>query len=97
MTTTTKTAASVYQQLRDHLTDLKLVDAADALPKVLDQAQAEGWTLTTALERLLAIEVTATDARRLAGRFRFANLPTGATLDDFDLDSASSWSDASIG
>lgn len=71
----TTTAASVYQQLRSHLTDLKLADAADALPKVLDQAQAEGWTLTTALEQLLRIEVTATDARRLAGRFRFANLP----------------------
>ena len=89
MTTTTKAAASTYQQLRTHLVDLKLADAADALPKVLDQAQAEGWTLTTALERLLAIEVTATDARRLAGRFRFANLPTGATLDDFDHDHAS--------
>jgi len=89
MTTTTKTAASTYQQLRNHLTDLKLADAADALPKVLDQAQAEGWTLTHALERLLQIEVTATDARRLSGRFRFANLPTGTTLDDFDLDAAS--------
>ncbi|MGN6405497.1 IS21-like element helper ATPase IstB [Sinomonas sp.] len=89
MTTTTQTAASTYQQLRHHLADLKLTDAADALPAVLDQAQAEGWTLTTALERLLQIEVTATDARRLAGRFRFANLPTGATLDDFDQDSAS--------
>ena len=87
-TTATTTAASVYQQLRGHLTDLKLADAADALPKVLDQAQAEGWTLTHALERLLQIEVTATDARRLAGRFRFANLPTGATLDDFDHDAA---------
>ena len=88
-TSTTTTAASVYQQLRTHLTDLKLTDAADALPKVLDQAQAEGWTLTHALEHLLRIEVTATDARRLTGRFRFANLPTGATLDDFDIDSAS--------
>ena len=83
------TPASVYQQLKGHLTELKLDDAADALPRVLDQAQAEGWTLTHALEQLLAIEVTATDARRLAGRFRFANLPTGATLADFDLDSAS--------
>jgi len=89
MTTPAKTAASVYQQLRGHLTDLKLADAAEALPAVLDQATAEGWTLTHTLERLLAIEVTATDARRLTGRFRFANLPTGATLDDFDLDSAS--------
>jgi hypothetical protein len=46
-TSTTTTAASVYQQLRGHLTDLKLTDAADALPKVLDQAQAEGWTSPT--------------------------------------------------
>ena len=83
------TPASVYQQLRGHLTELKLADAAEALPSVLDQAQAEGWSLTHALERLLAIEVTATDARRLSGRFRFANLPTGATLADFDLDAAS--------
>ena len=87
--TTTKTAASTYQQLRNHLVDLKLADAADALPAVLDQAAAEGWSLTQALEQLLRIEVTATDARRLAGRFRFANLPTGATRDDFDLDAAS--------
>ena len=86
---TTATPASVHQQLRGHLTELKLADAAEALPRVLDQAQAEGWSLTHALERLLAIEVTATDARRLSGRFRFANLPTGATLDDFDLDAAS--------
>ena len=88
-TVTAATPASVYQQLRGHLTELKLADAADALPRVLDQAQAEGWTLTHALERLLSIEVTATDARRLSGRFRFANLPTGATLTDFDLDAAS--------
>jgi DNA replication protein DnaC len=86
---TAATPASVYQQLRGHLTELKLADAADALPRVLDQAGAEGWSLTHALERLLSIEVTATDARRLSGRFRFANLPTGATLDDFDLDAAS--------
>jgi len=91
-TTTTITAAtpaSIYQQLKGHLTELKLADAAEALPRILDQAQAEGWSLTQALEHLLAVEVTATDARRLSGRFRFANLPTGATLDDFDLDAAS--------
>ena len=39
---TTPTPATVYQQLRNHLTDLKLADAADALPRVLDQAQAQG-------------------------------------------------------
>ncbi|MHC5796140.1 IS21-like element helper ATPase IstB [Lacisediminihabitans sp. FW035] len=88
-TMTTATSASIYQQLKGHLAELKLADAAEALPRVLDQAQAEGWSLTQTLEHLLAVEVTATDARRLAGRFRFANLPTGATLDDFDLDAAS--------
>ena len=88
-TMTAATSASIYQQLKDHLAELKLADAAEALPRVLDQAQAEGWSVTQTLEHLLAVEVTATDARRLSGRFRFANLPTGATLDDFDLDAAS--------
>jgi DNA replication protein DnaC len=88
-TMTAATPASIYQQLKGHLAELKLADAAEALPRILDQAQAEGWSLTQTLEHLLAVEVTATDARRLAGRFRFANLPTGATLDDFDLDAAS--------
>ena len=41
-----------------------------------------------ALERLLAIEVDADQARRLAGRLRFASLPTPATLEDFDIDAA---------
>lgn len=86
--TTSSSTASVFQQLRHHLTDLKLTAAEAALPGVLDQAQAEGWSLTQALERLLALEVTATDARRLAGRLRFASLPTDARLADFDLDAA---------
>jgi DNA replication protein DnaC len=34
----------------------------------------------------LAIEVNVTEARRLAGRLRFACLPTPATLDDYDYD-----------
>lgn len=92
MTTTNATRpatageASLYQQLRGHLANLKLTASAEALPAVLDQAQAEGLTVTATLERLLAIEVNATEARRLAGRLRFASLPTPATLDDFDYD-----------
>ena len=81
-------AASRYQQLRSHLAELKLHTAAEALPAVLDQASAEGLSLTVALERLLAVEVDATAARRLAGRLRFACLPTPATLADFDVDAA---------
>ena len=80
--------ASLYQQLRAHLAVLKLHDAAEHLPTVLDAAHTEGLTLTAALERLLAIEVDANQARRLAGRIRFASLPTPATLTDFDYDAA---------
>jgi hypothetical protein len=45
MTTTTNSSsvsfASVYQQLRAHLTTLRLHDAAEALPAALDNAAAE--------------------------------------------------------
>ena len=87
-TATAAEAASRYQQLRSHLAELKLTAAAEALPTVLDQAAGEGLSLTAALERLLAVEVDASTARRLAGRLRFACLPTPATLDDFDVDAA---------
>jgi DNA replication protein DnaC len=85
---TTAEAASRYQRLRSHLAALKLQAAAEALPAVLDEATAEQLSLTAALERLLAIEVRATEARRLAGRMRFASLPTPATLENFDVDAA---------
>ena len=82
----TAVEASRYQQLRSHLTTLKLTDAAEALPAVLDAARAENLTFTAALERLLRIEVTTTEARRLTGRLWFACLPTPATLEDFDYE-----------
>ena len=44
--------------------------------------------MTATLDRLLSIEVEATEARRLAGRLRFACLPTPASLQDFDYDAA---------
>ena len=91
MTTTTAAPAtageaSVYQQLRGHLANLKLAATAEALPGVLDDAAREGLSMTGTLERLLRIEVDATEARRLAGRLRFASLPTPATIEDFDFD-----------
>ena len=87
-TPATAEAASRYQRLRGHLGALKLHAAAEALPTVLDEAATEQLSLTAALERLLAIEVDATEARRLAGRLRFASLPTPATLEGFDVDAA---------
>jgi len=74
-----------YQQLRAHFSYLKLDNAAEALPRILDAARAENLSLTAALERLLEIEVTATEERRLAGRLRFACLPDPWTLADFDF------------
>jgi DNA replication protein DnaC len=82
----TPAQARLYQQLRAHLAALKLHTAAEHLPAVLDTATAHGLSLTAALERLLALEVADTEARRLAGRLRFASLPTPATLEEFDYD-----------
>ena len=84
----TGSQASIYQQLRGHLAALKLTAAAEHLPSVLADAEAQGWSMTATLEHLLAREVEATEARRLAGRLRFASLPTPATLADFDYDAA---------
>ncbi|MFD0213041.1 IS21-like element helper ATPase IstB [Streptomyces hirsutus] len=74
-----------FQQLRGHLSYLKLNDAAEALNRVLDQARTERMSLTAALERLLEIEAEATEARKLAARERFACLPEPWTLADFDF------------
>ena len=74
-----------YQQLRGHFSYLKLDNAAEALPRVLDEVRHENLSMTAALERLLEIEVNATEARRLAGRLRFACLPDPWTLSDFDF------------
>ena len=67
-TPSTAAQASLYQTLKSHLAVLRLYDCAEALPSVLDAAAAEQLSMTATLERLLAIEVSATEARRLAGR-----------------------------
>ena len=81
----TTSEARRYQNLRAHLGYLKLNDAAEHLNQVLDAARSDGLSLTAALERLLEIEVEATEARRLASRLRFACLPGPWTITDFDF------------
>ncbi|HEX5877629.1 MAG TPA: IS21-like element helper ATPase IstB [Actinomycetota bacterium] len=76
--------AECYQRLRAHLAFLRLPAAAEALPGVLDQAREQNLPLVTALERLLAVEVEVTEARRLASRLRFACLPAPWALTDYD-------------
>jgi DNA replication protein DnaC len=82
----TAAQASLYQTLRSHLAVSKLDACAEALPRVLDEARAEELSTTATIERLLAIEVDTALARRLAGRLRFACLPTPVSLADFDFD-----------
>src|SRR6266545_4457668 len=80
------TQASVYQQLRGHLAALRLTAAAEALPAELERAAAEPTGHTAFLERLLAVEVAAAEARRQASLARFACLPAPWRISDFDFD-----------
>ena len=80
----TQRDAETYQRLRAHLAFLKLPDAAEALPRILDAAREQNLPVVTTLEALLAVEVAATEARRLTSRLRFACLPAPWTLTDFD-------------
>jgi DNA replication protein DnaC len=82
----TTSEGSVYQALRGHLATLRLAAAAEALPGVLEAARSEGLGHTAMLERLLGIEVSATEARRRASLERFASLPAPWRLADFDFD-----------
>jgi len=77
---------STYQLLRSHLSTLRLGTAAEALPGVLEQAKAERLGHTAMLERLLSLEVEATEQRRRMSLERFASLPAPWRLGDFDFD-----------
>jgi DNA replication protein DnaC len=77
---------SIYQTLRSHLAYLRLAAAAEALPGELDHAKANKLGHTAFLERLLAVEVGATELRRRVSLERFASLPSPWRLEDFDFD-----------
>ena len=77
---------STYQLLRSHLSTLRLSTAAEAVPGVLEQAKSEHLGHTAMLERLLGLEVQATEQRRRASLERFASLPAPWRLEDFDFD-----------
>ncbi len=77
---------STYQKLRGHLAYLRLAAAAEALPAELEHATKAKLGHTAFLERLLDVEVAATEARRHAGLTRFASLPAPWRLEDFDFD-----------
>jgi DNA replication protein DnaC len=76
----------VYQQLRSHLAYLRLGAAAEQLAVVLEDADKRKPSYTRFLEQLLAVEVDATERRRLEGRLRFASFPSPKTLTEIDYD-----------
>jgi DNA replication protein DnaC len=79
------TTTSDYQRLRAHLAFLRMTAAAEALPGLLDEAAKAKLTNQAFLERLLAVEVDATEERRRVSLARFASLPSPFTLADFDF------------
>jgi DNA replication protein DnaC len=77
---------SLYQEARSHLAYLRMAAAAEALPAELEYAAAQKLGHTAFLERLLQVEVSATEIRRRASLERFASLPSPFRLEDFDFD-----------
>jgi DNA replication protein DnaC len=77
---------SVYRRLRSHLAYLRLQATAEQLAPALQDAERDKRSYTRFLERLLAVEVEATERRRLEGRLRFASFPTEKTLEQIDYD-----------
>src|SRR5207245_4828826 len=59
---------------------------AEQLAAALEHAEQEKPSYTRFLERLLAVEVEATERRRLEGRLRFASFPSEKTLAEVDYD-----------
>jgi hypothetical protein len=84
---------STYQKLRGHLAYLRLTAAAEALPAELDHAAKENLGHTAFLERLLDVEVAATETRRHAGLERFASLPASWNLPSHRVTTATPSSD----
>jgi DNA replication protein DnaC len=77
--------AEIYRQLRGHLDYLKLADAAQALPRILDDARAAEHSVTATIEALLRVEVDTVEARRAGARMRSSCLPAPWTIADFDF------------
>ena len=78
--------ASIYQLLRGHMADLRLTAAAEVLPRELERARTGDLSHVAFLESLLAMEVEAVHARRLASLTRFAGLPSPLHISDFDFE-----------
>jgi DNA replication protein DnaC len=81
----TSTSASLREQLRTQLADLKMPGALEALDDILRRCDAGELAGGQAIEQLLNAHIQLRNARRLQTAMRSARLPVVKTLADFDF------------
>ena len=79
------TSASLREQLRTQLADLKMPGALEALDDILRRCDAGELAGAQAIEQLLNAHIQLRNARRLQTAMRSARLPVVKTLADFDF------------
>jgi DNA replication protein DnaC len=71
--------------LRDRLSALRLVFAAEALGDLLSDAVKQQSSAPDFLDSLLRLEIERQEERRIAQAIRISHLPTGPTVANFDF------------
>jgi DNA replication protein DnaC len=71
--------------LRDRLTALRLVFAAEALGDLLSEAVKQQSGPAGFLDSLLRLELERQEERRIVQSIRISNLPSGPTVSNFDF------------
>lgn len=79
------TSASLREQLRTQLADLKMPGALEALDDILRRCDAGELAGAQAIAQLLNAHIQLRNARRLQTAMRSARLPVVKTLADFDF------------
>jgi DNA replication protein DnaC len=69
---------------REALEQLGLMHIADTLPQILNEAVKENLAAHRFLDKLLAMETTRREERRIKTSLKLSGLPTGQTLGNFD-------------
>jgi DNA replication protein DnaC len=70
---------------REQLTTAGLAHAAERLGELLEEAAKTDQPTHRFLDRLLAVELTSREERRIKTSLRLSGLPTGFTLGNFDF------------
>ena len=77
---------TLIEAIKADLDYLKLTRTAEVFAELADDARTKGSDPLEFLATVVATEVDATRARRLAARLRFAHFPFRKTLEEFDFD-----------